>query len=262
MRGDTDRLLVINSAYRSNLADGLGQFSVHFAGAVHMQNITNVRVKSVTLPNMFPNIYGAGANLYIRFGGAVNLVTLTTGIYETASELIAAVCAGVGATTSGVCTGTINADGYITLTNTVAFTIMSIQSVTAYTGVNISLNSQIGAPLLSDTIDQTVHVMPAPVSLNGVRKVIINSEKLSFAKSMSANSRNSIGSQLCAVPLTSVSYGFVAYWEPTHSHTHWFGDSIDCNSVDISLTDEYNQQLSLPHNQHIEIELVLGSYLD
>lgn len=258
-RSNNEKTIVVHSAYKADPTSNNCNFRVHYNGAVHIQNTEHIRIRSVLVPNMFNNIYGAGTNFYIRVGVTETVITIAEGRYTSAIDLAAAIATGISTATGGTCTPTASSDGIVTFSNTVAFTILGTAEVSSQYNTKVSMNHLVGVQVAPLTPNQTVYTMAFPVALNGVRTVFVSSDKLGFGQSIHPSGH--IGSVLCSVPLHNTPHGFVARFEPADRENYevWFSDSMDCNSIDIKISDEYGQILSLPGNQHVEVDLVVGS---
>lgn len=259
-RSEDEKTIIVHSAYKVDPLTNNCDFRCHYRGAIHAQDTEHIRVKSVTIPNLFPNVYGDARQLYIAIGAATVVVTVAEGRYETPAALAAAVAAGIGAATTDTTTPTVSADGVVTFTNAATpYTFYSTSEVDTLFGKKVSMNHILGAQVAPYTPNQLAFVMAHPVALNGVRRVYVSSEKLSFARS--AHPSGYTGSLLCSVSLHNTPYGYLANFIPPdrENYESWYSNGLDLNQIDIRVTDEYNQTLSLPENQHVEVELVIGS---
>lgn len=86
-RSDDEKHLSLNTAYRTNRLANNCNCSISLNGVIHMQSTEHVRVHSVSVPNMFPNVYGMGAQLYLECGGEEKVYTIPTGHYTTIDAL-------------------------------------------------------------------------------------------------------------------------------------------------------------------------------
>lgn len=256
-RSNQEHLVCVNSTYRDNPSSNPCNFQQHFKGAVYATDVDSVRVHSATIPNMFPNIYGLASVFYFNVNGQDIEVKLPDAVYETAQELADILCLGLEPSLANTCTATVN-DDVVTLTSTTPFTIYGVVEL-AGKGIIHSLNHVLGYGLETLT-NQTSLSATYPVSLNGVRKVYVSSQTLAFGRSVHGDG---VQSHFLSVPMT-VPWGYVQHMvvHDVENNHLVFRDHIDCNTIDIQVMDEYGQILSLPVNQHVELQIILGSRLE
>ena len=253
----------VNSAYKADHTGSNCNFSVNFRGGINGQNVKHVGLVSAIVPNMFFNVYGKNRFLYVDAGGGNPNVTveIPAGHYTSAGALATAIASALQTTIGGgTFSGTASAAGVITISNAtrgVTYSIYGAAYVRKQFGVHTSMNSVMGVGV-ADTSFALSHVMPDTVALNGVRRVYVSSDKLAHA-----NTTHSSGfhdSIVAVIPLHDTPYGFTTSHEfnARENNSHVFRDTIDCNTIDIKLLDEHLQVLSLPDNQHFELELILA----
>lgn len=216
----------------------------------------------VTKTRVGNNNNSASENIRLRNQGAAtvgllsdlgwNSFDFTEGIIVLRNTIVPA---DVGPTyTGGTVLYAVTATGQIGFSFSTPIKILGLSEIDNPT----SLNHLLGASRAFQQVVDAV-TFPNPASLIGVRKVYVSSNKLAFGNSV--HSKGHINSEFASVSLHNVPYGTVAYVEPPDfiNTQVWFRDTQDINTIDITLTDEFDQILDLPDNQYAIIDLVVGS---
>ena len=251
-----EHLLVWNSAFRNNMASNNANCLVSYKNHNWLANTINFRVKSITLTHLFPNIYGGARTLYTDILGTTTLFTIPEGNYATAADIFAPLIILLEAALGPAVTMVVDANNFATITSTAPFTILSPEAVRNLTGLSVSLNEVLGQV---DDSTTTPYTFVNPVNLTGPRKVRINSSTIGSGHSIHPN--GDVGDIMSCISLHDVEYGSSKMFElenSENSRSH-FRDARDCNSISLHLTDEYNQQLTLPSNAHVDVVFIVSS---
>lgn len=253
-------LLIWNSAFRNNKRDNNCDCSVSYTNHAWLNNTVGFHVKSVTLTNLFTNVYGYSAKMYLDYLGVVYILVLPDSHIETHGELDALLQPLIQAAVGGTVTVVTDSDGYMTVTSTNAFTFLTPLQIYDEYGAPTSLNSLIGFDS-AVTGTTTPYTFSWPVNLTGVRRVRFCSSKLASSHSIHPNKE--IGDTITSLSLHDTDYGFTTTYEYDSSDNAFslFNEPHDCATIDLELFDEYGQLLSLPDNAHVEMEFTVTSLL-
>ena len=252
-----EHLVHWNSALRTNVSAGNHDCQVPFPNHHFLSNTIHARIKSITLTNLFHNIYGNAANLFIDFGG-ITEISFGPQTIKTTGELDTLLQASLTSVVGGTITVVTDADNFMTITSTTPFSILTPSEVYDFNGERLSMNALIGR---SSTSAQTVtpYTFESKVSLIGVRKVRFSSSNIAGGRSIHAH--GNVGNVITSLSLHDVDHGFtktVEYEDSDNARIN-FRESRDCAHIDFKLFDEYDQPLTLPENAHVDIEMIFTS---
>lgn len=268
MQSGQENILIVDSSFRSNKNTTTPtKFECHYQGAVHFHEAEHVRVKSISVPNMFNNVYGYSSEFYYthngtpkstKVAGRFNIDQLILYLNSTASGsdiIFSKILDASGRTYVGMRTKTIG--------NTV-FLPTSDEINAIRNGVKP------GAPSLLDVLG--FHPSPNvvalshdfdtyglyPVNLIGPKTVYVKSEKLALGHSIVPS--GNIDSVFTFIHL-DMPFGCVCHRtiHERYSDSLFFPSEVDCNTIDIKLVDEYDMQLELPSNFDIQLQLIIGN---
>lgn len=253
-----DRLLHISSAHRTNPAANACDFSVHLNGAIHLQN-QYITVKSLTVPNMFENVYGIGCVFYWwDAAGVPHKRSVTPGSYTGVGAVLVAFDTQIHPeTTSGAASSSFDATYTCTLEGGLGWRPMTQSEIWVNFKQRWSLNHILGVGSWEPYPPGEVsHPMTNRVSLGGPTVLFVGSERIAFGKSIRGGGQ--IGSHFTSASLHDVPWGYVCHHRPRHDSVY-FGAETNLNKIDITISDEYGQTLSLPHNQTVQLELLISA---
>ena len=249
-----ERLVHINSSYKTSGTNT--NFLINYNNALHLQNAKYVRLRCITVPNMFYNIYGNTRFLYVEQSGIIYTIEIPSGNY-TATSLCTALN-NATATPPGIDPITVTyADGKFTYTAGTATIVLGYINSTTYSGNARTMNLIMGQNAVNDTAD-LVTTSTYPPALFGPTKLYIASDRLAFGYSVHANGL--LHSKMGSISLAGVPYGSVAFMiVPERANTQvYFRDNRQVNNIDIEILDEYDANVELPPNANIDIELIIG----
>ena len=262
-----EHILIWNSAYRDNWEHNNAGCAVGYPTHHWLSDTLSFAVKSVTLTNMFPNVYGQNAILWFKEREDQNdvhsCVVVPNQHVETVEELASLIQACLDSTfTVGWAAVTVNADGYIVITSVTNdyLVFLTQQEVYRETGNRTSMNLLMGMNSNMVVKDNVVPlIMPDKPNLTGVRKVRISTTM--GASSNSIHPSGDIGDMITSLSLHDVDFGFSKTYEYDSSENarHIFEGNRDCSRLDIFLHDEYDQILELPENAPVDIEFTVTS---
>lgn len=249
--------VIWNSAFRSNDAGtGNANCQVAFPNHHFLSNTVHCAIKSVTLANMFDNIYGQFRSLFID-DGAITEINFPKQTIKTSGDLDTLLQAAIQAVVGGTVSVVTDLDGYMTITSTVPFRVLTPAQVKDFNGQIVSMNSLIGHSSTSVQV-LTPYTFENTINLSGVRKVRVASQTLAGGRSVH---HQHLGSVITSLSLHDVDYGFSKTFEYESSDNVFtnFRESRDCAHIDFSLYDEYEQAITLPENFHVDIEMNVTS---
>ena len=257
-----EQILIWNSAYKNRALDNNADCSVSFASNT-LGDMISFKVKSVTLTNTFPNIYGLFRNLWIEESGVTSVISVPEGHYETYAEVDTMLKTVLEAVVGSTVTPTTDADGFLTITSTTPFKILNqeeIKNIPFGKADVVSLNQLLGQRV-DNLAAATPYTFTDRVNLTGVRKVRIGSSTI--ASSHSIHPRD-LGDILTSLSLHDVDFGQTKTYEydtGANTITHFGHGGRDCATIHIELFDEFEQRLSLSENTHLDLEFVVRSIL-
>jgi hypothetical protein len=258
MRAEYEKLIHINSAFKTGLSDDNGSFTVSLNNASYLQDAIYVRVKSVSVANMFDNVYGNARHLFLDQGSGVVQLTIAAGRYDSTTLAAAIEAATVASPLTATVTTTVVAD-YFNFACATPTQFLGMSTLKGTYGLQQSMNSIVGFGHADTTfsVNQTAPYLPA---LFGPTKVFFSSDQIAFGNSVHSNGH--IHSKFASLSLSTTSYGAIAYNEMSDSanNTIWFRDTTNMNAIDVELVDEFDQVLSLPPNAHVDIEIISGHH--
>ncbi len=259
-RAGSEKHVIICAQHRRDSANANnGSFIVNYNNAAFMQSTVGFRVKSVTLANMFPNIYGMSCTLYLRRASGIVAVTIPEARL-TAAELASAL-------TSKMSTFTDPIDAKVSSENRFIFACVapSVEPFTVLGSLDISdlklsrdpMNGHIGAGTLTQTMATSI-LMPFLPGLYGPPIVFIHSERLAMMNSVSSDA--SPQSTFASVSLAQKPYGELVYNEVAQYENSlvWFSDDRQLNYIDIRVADCFGQTLTLPPNAPVMLEIIIS----
>lgn len=261
-----EHILIWNSAYRDNWQHNTASCAVGYPMHHWLSDTLSFAVKSVTLTNLFPNIYGQSAILYFRDVGEPDTLlscVVPTQNVETTAELVSLLQACLDSVLgAGFVTVSLTADGYIRIGNDAGnVSFLTQQEIHTITGFRTSLNLIMGmnsSMVLKDTTGGNLDLVDRP-NLTGVRKVRVSTTM--GASSNSIMPSGDVGDVITSLSLHDVDFGFSKTYEYDLSHNarHVFEGNRDCSRVDVFLHDEYDQVLELPENAPMDVEFTVTS---
>lgn len=248
-----EKLVHINSSYKTSGTNC--NFFINFNNAIHLQNAIYSRLKSITVPNLFPNIYGKSNIFLIRSSGVLYQLSIPYGNYS-ASDLVNALNNAFTDQTLDI-VATYSSNRFQLNSPTITFSVPSIKSSQEILSTQRTLNEIMGASISEET-DSSSWTAVDPPSLFGPAKIFIVSDRMAFGYSVHGN--GSIHSKLGSLSLSNVPYGNLAHLEiPERANNQiYFKDHRQLNSLDIQLIDEFDRQVELPSNSHVNIEFIVG----
>lgn len=258
--------LHLNSNYKNHISANNCNCTVQFKGGVNLQNTEHVRLKAATIPNMFHNIYGSSRSLWYSVDAApATELVLPSALYASPQDLADTLCAALLVAEGALltCVATVSSSGIITFDYTwgtgETLRFLSMTESITISEAKCTLNTVLGVHHQTSVTSTTQQVMEDPIALNGVRKIYIQSSKLHFGRSIRSDGYP--GSVMASLDFTGVPYGFTKHelFPDAQNYETWFTDHVDCNAIDIQILDEYGQILSLPYNQHIDLEFIIGA---
>ena len=252
-----ERILCWNSAYKQDRSANNANCTVHYSTHGSLDNTHGVRCKSVTLTNLFPNVYGMHASLWIDNGGLTEISFEEQDVQSTAA-LDALLQAAIQAVVGGTVTVTTTAN-IMTITSTNPFTILKPNEVYEQTGNVVSMNELIGHDP-NHTSTTTPYTFNYKVNLIGPRICRVYSTNICSSNSIHPNV--DIGDAIATLSLHDVAHGACKthHVSEAENNKHLFPDYRNINSIQVRLKDEFEQQLSLPPNAHLELEFIVNSY--
>lgn len=255
---DDEKLVHVNSSYKTQGTNT--NFFISFNNALHLQNAMYVRIKSITVPNMFANVYGTSTTLLYEELGSVKSIIVPEGNYS-ATSLADEITAVASASIPPLSLSVTFVDGRFNFTNGgTNFTLLGVTESKILLGVHRTLNEIIGSSQNSES-PQLSYITPYPPALYGPTKIFIVSDRLGLGYSVHSN--GSIHSKIASISLAGVPYGNIAHHEISERANNqvYFRDSRQTNTLDIELNDEYDQNVILPPNSHVDIEMIIGHNL-
>lgn len=250
-----EHLLLWHSVHKNNAIHDNCKCSVYFPIHAWLTDVVGFRVKSISLTHLFPNIYGMHKSLFIDTGTITELV-IPTGNVKTVAALDSLLQPLIQAVVGGAVTVVTDADNFMTITSTFPFRILTNDQVTAHNGNKTSLNQLIGQR--NDTaVVLTPYTFTDPVNLTGVRKLRLGSTQMASSRSIHATGDS--GDIIASISLHDVDYGYskTFEFEDSSNVTSYFRATRQCPVIDLEITDEYEQTLSLPENAHLDVEFMI-----
>ena len=275
MQSTEENLLVIDSSYRTQDASGSStKFEVQYRGAVHFHAAEHVRVKTISVPNLFANVYGSGSEMWYTVNGTLKYYKLPEAGRYTLTQLVAklnteSVGVDIAFTVQAASAANYNLERVEVIARNVGETIVfpTTDEINDLRGGRArgqpSLLSLLGFGPSSTSYTLplstgSVEAAPYPPSLFGPQTVYFKSDKLALGHSIVPS--GNIDSIFTFIHLEKP-YGSIC----TRTISDHFSDSIffpsevDCNTIDIKLVDEYDQQLALPANSNVQLQLIIGN---
>lgn len=266
MNSTDENLLILDAAFRrSNDNETASQFQATYEGAVHFHAAEHVRVKSITVPNLFPNVYGKQAKLFVEVDGSVRIIELAP-CHVNAVQLAAK----LSAVEASPLTVAFNESNFeraprftITSTSATPVRVLTAGEVDLLDvdrrnvpSMNKILGLTRGSPPL---VAGQSYTAIDPPNLMGVKTVYIKSDRLALGHAI-VPTRN-IDSVFTYINLDTTPYGNSASRQINDhfSDSLFFPGEVDCNTIDITLVDEYDQVLELPENHNMQLQLIIGN---
>lgn len=248
--------LVWHSAYKNNKYDNNGHCSNSYKNHNWLANTVSFRVKSVTIPNLFPNIYGMTRNLYVDAGGP-NVLQIPEGDYQTYAELDAVIQPLLEALVGPTVTVVTDSSGYMSVTSTAALKFYSPVEVYDIFNVNHSLNHIVGTSVRFDAT--APFTLPHRVNLIGVHKVRLNTSTCAASRSVHPN--GDCGDMITSLSFHNTPHGAIHTFEidSSENNTSYFREARDCSTIHFELYDDFDQKIYLPDNGHLEVEMIVQS---
>lgn len=240
-------------------------FENSFPSSICSNALHSIRLQYATVPNQFPNIYGANRVLYFKIqnSATVSTIEFPTGFY-TATELVQALNVACAAQFVPLVFSLVTAHDSVIYVNNTSSTnqvellgSLSIRSQSS-SGVHTSMNDVMGVGRdgLVLVPGSGVTRLSNPTALSGPPTVFINCDVL--ASQNSVHHGSVYHSILGQIPLYDTPYGAVSGISVPESQNYeiFSGFEEHPSSITIRLVDHLNQILELPSNMHPHIVLV------
>ena len=245
-----EKNIVISSLNRVKRNDTSTNFTVHVSNSSDIHDVNRIIVKSVTVPNLFGNVFPSNNKMYIRRPSGIFEVTIPVGRYDV--DTFTTTLSNALDTQLDVTLSSMTVDpttGQITFVFSDTVEILSSSRINAVD----SLNRIVGGDVNVSTIGTTV-TMPGVIDLSGPTNIHVHSASL--APGTTWNSRGDNMNMLCVVPLTS-EYGSIEHYRASDHLLEFVDvDDADLSNISILLTDARGNQLILPVNADIEIRIM------
>lgn len=269
MSASSEITIHINSAQRSNTIDNPGNFVVNYNNGGNLQDALYIRPRSLMIPNMFNNVYGRNAVLYLAMSPILT-ITVPPGLYSFA-DLCALVTSQAAAanvldplfppivlTPTEVSPGIVKAV-LSTASPTQATALLGVQNLRDL-GISRSMNEILGVGVYATApvIGVFTTVLEFTPSMFTPQRVYATSDRLSFGKSIDPTSLTQ--SMFSSVNMSGIPQGSYASHETPDSSlfTFVFREPRELQSIDIKLRDAYGDILDLPLNAHVDVVVVIG----
>lgn len=253
-----ERLIHINSSYQTQTGSSNTDFNVNFNNSIHLQNSIYVRLKNISVPNMFFNVYGRATTLLVREGAIVHMIDVASGTYTADSLALALTTSAVPLTLDMTVTYSDNRFNFVFAAPGAA--LLSVSESKNFLSAHRTLNELVGVGFFNDSFSPVLaYTSQNPPALFGPTKIFIVSDQLAMGYSVHSN--GSLHSKLGSISMASVPYGSIAFFSVSERANNqiYFSDARQANHIDITLIDEYDQNVELPENSHVDLEFILGS---
>jgi len=251
----TNKLVQVNSAYRSSNSASNSDFSVDFR-TVDLDNVTQVTMVKASLPRLFPNIWSVNNQIAIEHPAGVNNLYTVPPAYYNVTTLTAALNT---ATAPIFVTWAFN-----TVTNKFTATYSSVTTVTLLSNSALStIGPYIG--LTSDVILGAPSDLPSQPQLSGPDDVYINSQIVASNSCIAASAILSSQTEtnistipfLGSISFADVPYGFVGRFDSSNLNICHidFPYQASMRKINVKLTDFLGNVILLPDNCYFDMIL-------
>lgn len=236
-------------------------FHNSFPESVGLSNIYLVRLKSATVPNLFPNVYSANNKLFYTLDNYASVSSITIGDNFYSSTTLASAISTAGSSIA-LSASVDPTTEKIKLTYTGAGTliILGYASLQARVEETSSLNELVGVGISDIVLDAntTEAICIDPPVLWGPQEVFIECTTLAHNHSIFPGGlhRSIIGT----IPLHNVAYGELAHRDfEERANNEVCQRALElASNIDVRLVDRYNNQLTLPSNCHPHLVLIIA----
>lgn len=259
--------LHLSSAYVPVIGTNYDTCHFHnsFPESVGLNNIYLVRLKSASVPNMFPNVYSANNKLYYSTDNyvTINSITVADGFYSSASLASALTTAG-SSINLAVSVDSATDKLRFTYSGSGTLSILGYAKIQARVEETSTQNELTGVGIGDiELTTSTTQVLAAdPPALWGPQEVFIECTTLAHNHSIFPGGlqRSIIGT----ISLHDVPYGSLAHRDfEERANNEICQRALElASNIDVRLVDRYNNQLSLPPNCHPHIVLVIAEQAD
>lgn len=215
-------------------------------------NPSKITLKEVYIPNLFYNIRANDNNVFsYQYNSVPGTVTVAPGFYTTA-ELLTAIEAGL--TTNGLPNITLTQDPNTRLINLANAEALTFRIENEADGNVMADNLGIFTSI--DVLTATNRDFDAQPNMLSYMSLNVLSKKLTngFNVIQSDKQRHPI---LATIPLATTAFNSLLHYQPSEQHNIHMNHSYNIQDVDIKITDEEFNDVTLPFNVDVIIVLEL-----
>jgi len=241
-----NRMVQINSLYKNANSLSNSHFSIDFASR-DLDKVRAVSVVKASLPRVFPNIWVVNNTIDIQHPlGIDNFFTIPPGQYDVTSLTAALNTATAGISVSWVWMA---ADQRFQATyggvgSAYLISDPSLSTIANYIGLTSDVT--LGAPAL----------LPSPPDLAGPYEIVVNSSLVANTSCVAAGEQTYIPF-VVSISFVDTPYGFVGRFDAqsTEIAKIRFPSDTCLRRIDIVLSDNFQNEISLPDNAFLDLVL-------
>ena len=244
-----NKLIVFSDDHREGSAKPPTDFYIDLQH-LGVSDVSSLAISSATIPNLFPNVFGANCVLYLYNAGNVVEVRVPEGRYDvnTLPPVLDTALAAAGlSTTTSIKNGVFDWNALLPYTPLSIDTIKERLIAKSKILATDSLNRLLGAP-------HTPGGATTIVNLLGIQTLFLSVSEV--GASHTYTSRDHVSDIIATIDLSTTPYGATRHevFETVDAALH-FKQGKSIKSFHVRLLDHLGQLLSLPQNQLVSFQL-------